>query len=113
MPFARIDWANSAKRSGWKTERGCKGFGSMRSMLIRNIPTLGCSGGRAGAAAAATGADSTLGAVLVGRSAESPLPNALRGSSELLLIFQYLLCQFHVTFRPFGSHVVLKNRFPI
>src|SRR5258707_15696056 len=48
--------------------------------------------------------------VRVGRRAESPLPNALRGLSGALFMGQDLLCQLNVALGAARAQVIRKNR---
>src|SRR5260221_4040147 len=48
--------------------------------------------------------------VRVGRRAESPLPNALRGLSGALFMGQDLLCQLNVALGAARAQIIRKNR---
>src|ERR1051325_373584 len=107
MPFERMDVASSSSRSGWKLTRGCMGLGSIASIGNR-------AGGRSwtgeGAAAAAT----AIGEVVRGgRSADNPLPSALRCLLLPLFILQNLLGQFNIAFRPPRPRVIHQDRLSI
>src|ERR1039457_1799338 len=100
MPLARIDWASSPRRSGWKTRRGCRGFGSM------SVMETGCGfSSRSAAGGWWRGA-----CVRVGSSVLMPLPSALRGLSGLFMV-QNLLRQLDVAFRAPGTGIVAQDRF--
>src|SRR6266404_9131170 len=101
MPLAMIESANSWSRAGSNTVRGCKGLGSIRSMetTLAGPPSVE----DAGVASMAAGRD--------GSSAESPLPNALRGLSGALFMGQDLLCKLNVTLGAAGAKVVGEDRF--
>src|ERR1035441_9973190 len=93
IPLARIDWASSARRSFWKTRRGWRGLGSMRSMEIERS-----------AASPGTSASGLGGRV--GRRALRPLPRALRGLSGLFMMIEDLFGESDVAFGPTGPGVI-------
>src|ERR1017187_7316561 len=97
MPFERIDCASSARRSAWKTRRGCIGFGSMEWM-----GTVCAAGSVTGSVEAGTGCGR------VGSSAPRPLPSALRGLSGLFMI-QNLFRQLDVAFRAPRAGVICQD----
>src|ERR1017187_1941038 len=96
MPWVRIDCASSARRSGRKTRRGCRGFGSIESIGAEEAvsPGTGSGSGREGAR--------------VGSRALSPLPSALRGVSTLFMV-QDLFRELNVTLRATGAGIVAEN----
>src|SRR5579862_2528571 len=96
MPWARIETASSSSLSGWNTVRGCRGLG-----LIASIGRVFGRGSRAGAGAIAEGTAGALGGGptwvgRTGKSAERPLPSALRGLSSALFIGEDLLGEFNI-----------------
>src|ERR1035437_134650 len=64
---------------------------------------------RGSAGAGSTGAGNWVG-FRVGRSAPIPLPSALRGCSDLLMV-EDLFGEFDIAFRPLGSGVISKDGF--
>src|SRR5580693_6783385 len=103
IPLARMEAASSSRRSELNTDRGCIGFGCMAS--------IGSLVGRCGASPAAV--PDALAPGLAGRSADKPLPSALRGLSFALFIFQNLLGQLDVTLRPPGARIIDDDRFAV
>src|SRR5277367_3090844 len=90
MPFARIEAANSSRRSGRKMVLGWTGFGVMASMgRVRPFSALEavCAGGTGGADG------------LFGRSVDRPLPSGLCVFSVPVLILKYFPCQLNITLR--------------
>src|SRR5674476_1642599 len=83
--------------------RACNGFGSIWSTgTCRSSSLGGCNS--AGATGSAEG-------VLGPSRADSPLPSALRGFSDTLLIREYLLRQFDIRLCASRAHVIAQNRF--
>src|ERR1019366_5157108 len=64
---------------------------------------------RGSAGAGSTGAGNWVG-FRVGRSAPIPLPSALRGCSDLLMV-EDLFGEFDIAFRPLGSGVICQDGF--
>src|ERR1035438_1439131 len=100
MPLTRMDCANSASLSAWKTRRGCSGLGSMLS--IGTFCAVSSGAGSSGGGAMAV--------VRAGMRALMPLPSALRVASGLLMV-QNLFGEFDVTFGAAGTRIVSQNRF--
>src|SRR5437867_1196499 len=93
MPFARIDAANSCSPSELNTVRGCIGLGLIRlSGKVAGLVALIAVAGAAAAGSEATGWPRP------GRSAERPLPSALRCLSLALLICKNLLGKSDIAF---------------
>src|ERR1700689_5321653 len=89
MPLARIEAANSSRRSGRKTVRGCCRFGVMSSIASESVLP---------AAVGVTVTGAGAGAGRGGRRAERPLPSDLRVFSVAMLIFEYFPGEFNVAF---------------
>src|SRR5260370_25907288 len=98
IPLARMDCASSARRSSWKTRRGCSGLGCMSSVAMFSEDSRGSAG------VWGTGAGGGVW-VRVGSSAPIPLPSALRGCSVLFMV-EDLFGQFNIAFVPLGSGVI-------
>src|ERR1035438_6215553 len=104
IPLARIDWASSPNALSWNTRRGWNGFGWMASTGMSSVDSCGSHGSGDG-----MGPGCWMW-VRVGRSAPIPLPSALRGCSDLLMV-EDLFGEFDVAFRPLGSGVVGQDGF--
>src|ERR1035441_3805258 len=104
IPLARIDWASSCSPLSWKTRRGWNGFGWMASTGMSSVASCGSHGSGDG-----MGPGCWMW-VRVGRSAPIPLPSALRGCSDLLMV-EDLFGEFDVAFRPLGPGVVGQDGF--
>src|SRR5579859_3349336 len=110
MPLARMEAANSSKRSIWNTTLGWTGLGWTESIGKRD----GASETSAGAAAAAVASPDDAGDTGRGRpgsSAERPLPSALRCFSIALLILEDLLGEFDVAFGASRAWIVHQDWF--
>src|ERR1700733_6299162 len=91
MPFARIEAANSSRRSARNIVRGCTGFGEILSMgrvKLVNVLVVNDLDGASGGAAGAEGRG--------GRREDNPLPSGLRVFSVPVLILKYFPCQLYV-----------------
>src|SRR5438477_12356296 len=107
MPFARIEAANSSRRSIWKLTLGWTGLGWTES-IGRLVGSW-----KAGAAAAAVPDDTDAGSGRPGSSAERPLPSALRCLSIALPILEDLLAEFDVAFGASRASIVHQYWFTI
>src|SRR5215469_7392912 len=105
IPFARMDAANSSSRCGWKTFRGCTGFGAMASMAILD----GFAGAAATAVPSACACTDPRGA----RRAESPLPSGLRNLSAAVFILDDFLGQLDIALRSARARIIHQNRLSV
>src|SRR5262245_8481766 len=108
IPFARIEAANSSSPSALKEVRGCIGLGWINPS--GNVTGFAAPAGVvAGAVATAAGPVGPR----PGRSAESPLPSALRGLSSALFIRHNLLREFDIALRSPRTGVIHENWFAV